>query len=153
MTDLQNGWKPIAIMAAGSFVVAFIYVFLLRWIVKPLLYISMVLILVMFIAIGAWCFIHAADFKKDSNEYKYNIAGAGVAWGIAFAYLCCMCCCWKNIALGASIMEAASAFVTSNIRILILPIIAYFLSVIVFLVWIYSAVYIWSVGTSEYRKG
>lgn len=119
----------------------------------------MIIILMVFIAIGAFCFVHAKDIKEnvkggtESNEYKYNVAGAMVSFVIALAYLICMCCCWNNIALGASIMEAASDFVTSNIRVIFLPVIAYFLSVITFIMWIYSAVYIWCIGEPEYRKG
>lgn len=36
---------------------------------------------------------------------------------------------------------------------LVLPIIAYVLAVVVFLIWAYSAVYIWCVGEAEFRKG
>jgi len=50
-------------------------------------------------------------------------------------------------------MEAASDFVTSNMKILILPIIAYLVSICIFVVWLYSAVYIYTVGEAEYRKG
>jgi membrane protein required for beta-lactamase induction len=77
MADITNGWKPIAIMCGGSFVIALIYVFLLRWIVKPILYLSMFIILFVFIALGAWCFMHSKELEKtpkgkDSDEYKYN---------------------------------------------------------------------------------
>jgi len=158
MADITNGWKPIAIMCAGSFFVALAYIFLLRWMVKPILYLSMLVIQFCFIALTAWCFIHAKELEKgpkgkDSDEYKYNQVAGIVAAVVALAYLCCMCCCWKNISLGASIMEAASDFVTSNMKILFLPIIAYTLSIMVFIVWLYSAVYIYTVGDAEWKKG
>jgi nitrogen fixation-related uncharacterized protein len=81
----------------------------------------------------------------------YAQIGAFVSWGIGALYLCFMCCCFKQIALGASIMECASEFVSQNIRIIALPVIAYIISFAVLLFWIVTAVFIWSIGTPEYR--
>lgn len=58
----------------------------------------------------------------------------------------CVCCCWKNIALGASIMEAASEFVAQNLRVVTLPIIAYIIVLPVFIIWTACATYLYSVG-------
>jgi len=63
-----------------------------------------------------------------------------------------MLCCWENIALGASIMEAASDFVTSNIRIVFLPIIAYIVSLLFFAYWAVTAVYLYGVGEVTYSN-
>jgi len=103
-----------AIMCAITFLIAIIYIFLLRWITKPLLYSSMLIILIAFILLGGWCWIKKSEYdpvleKKNSN---YAMAGAIISWVIGLIYLCFMCCCWKNISLGASIMEASSAFVS-----------------------------------------
>jgi len=63
-----------------------------------------------------------------------------------------MLCCWDNISLGASIMEASSDFVTSNIRIVFLPIIAYIISLVFFAYWAVTAVYLYGVGEVTYTK-
>jgi choline transporter-like protein 2/4/5 len=76
--------------------------------------------------------------------------GAVVSWVIAALYLCFIGCCWKNISLGASIMEAASDFVSSNLRIVLLPVIAYIISFIFLLFWVFAAMYLYSVGEPEY---
>ena len=62
-----------------------------------------------------------------------------------------MCCCFKQIALGATIMECASAFVSQNLRIIALPILAYIFSFIFLLFWIVTAVFIWSIGTPKFK--
>jgi len=56
VNDIQICWKAIVGMAAGTILIALIYIFLLKWIVKPVLYVSMVLILVMFVLFGFWSF-------------------------------------------------------------------------------------------------
>jgi len=94
--------------------IAIIYIFLLKWITKPLLYASMVIILAFFILMGGFCFIKRGDYdpELEKDNYNYALIGAIVSWVLAGIYLCFILCCWKNISLGASIMEAASAFVS-----------------------------------------
>lgn len=99
-------------MCAGSFFIALFYVFLLKWIVKPILYLSILLIQIIFIGLGVYCIMHSQDYPKDSEYYTYNINGGIVFFVIAFIYLCFVCCCMNNIRLGASIMECASEFIT-----------------------------------------
>ena len=48
-------------------------------------------------------------------------------------------------------MEVASSFVTSNIRIVFLPIGAYFVSIIFFTYWAVTAVFLYGVGDVTYN--
>ena len=45
-------------------------------------------------------------------------------------------------------MECASEFVAEYLRIVILPIIVYFIAVIYFIFWLLSVVWLYSVGTA-----
>lgn len=137
-----------------------IYVFLLKWITKPLLYVSMFVIFVAFILLGGYCYLHMEDYAgdpesenyKQSQNYKLTMAGAIIAWTLAVVYMICVCCCWKNISLGASIMEAASEFVSQNLRIVSLPIIAYIVCLPVFIIWTACATYLYSVGEAKFEE-
>lgn len=62
VSDIQTCWKVIAGMAAGTILIALIYVLLLKWIVKPVLYVSMFIILAMFILFGAWSWMKRSEF-------------------------------------------------------------------------------------------
>lgn len=150
--ELQVCWKAIAGMCAATIVISIIYIFLLKWITKPLLYISMLLILITFVLLGGYSFLHKDEYEKDSDNYKYALAGAIVSWTIAFAYAICICCCWKNISLGATIMETASEFVSSNIRIVTLPVIAYLIVIPFFIYWFTTAVFLYSIGEVKFKK-
>lgn len=79
--------------------------------------------------------------------------GAIVSWVVAAIYFCFICCCWKNISLGASIMEAASDFVSSNLRIVLLPVMAYIVSFIFLMYWVFTAMHLYSIGEPEFVKG
>lgn len=56
LIELQNAWRPIAIMAGMTILISILYIFLLKWITKPLLYVSMLIILLCFLILGAFCF-------------------------------------------------------------------------------------------------
>lgn len=71
---------------------------------------------------------------------------------LAVVYAVCVCCCWNNIALGASIMEAASEFVSETLRVLLLPPIAYIVSMVYLVFWLYTATHLYSIGEPEYRE-
>lgn len=86
------------------------------------------------------------DWKKQVQYAEY---GAYVLWGIAFAYSCCICCCWKSIMLGAALMQASSEFVSSNVRIVLTPLVSYFFALIFFAWWCVSATWLYSMGTVE----
>jgi hypothetical protein len=58
MLALQNSWQPMAIMCAGSFFIALFYIFILKWITKPLLYMSLLIILIALCAFGAFVFMY-----------------------------------------------------------------------------------------------
>jgi hypothetical protein len=54
-----------AIMGAVTVGIAALYIFLLRWITKPLLYVSMIIIQIMFILLGIWSWMKKDDFGSD----------------------------------------------------------------------------------------
>ena len=60
-----------AIMGGATIVISIIYIFLLKWITKPILYTSMFIILLMFILLGGWSWMIKDDFEPDSDDYKY----------------------------------------------------------------------------------
>lgn len=64
-----------------------------------------------------------------------------------------MLCCWRNIALGAAIMECSSDFLSSNIRVITLPVISFIVSAAFFLYWVATAVFLYSIGEPEFRAG
>lgn len=136
-------------MAAVAWVITFFYILILRWIAKPLLYVSLLLILVLFLALGGFCFLKARDeFDVDTRNGLY--AGAVILWIFSLLYMVFLCCQWKNITLGASILQAASDFLTSNSRIVLVPVVIYVLMIPVLTIWLFSTIHIASMGTPVY---
>jgi hypothetical protein len=55
MVDLQESWKLILLMSFMSFIITVIYMFLLKWITKPVLYVSLFLIFIFGALVAVWC--------------------------------------------------------------------------------------------------
>ena len=62
VTQMQYCWQHLIGMAAMTFVVSAVYVFLLKWLTKPLLYISIVLILLGFGLLGIFLWLRKEEY-------------------------------------------------------------------------------------------
>lgn len=140
-------------MAAGSLVITLIYIAILRCCVKPLLYVSLVGLLLFGGAFAGW------------NIYKYTTAVPGsddattalwigiITGVVTLIYLICLCCMWHAIGLGASVIEACSDYITSNMRIGIVPLVVFILYIPIFIWWTFGSVYLYSTGQFTYKPG
>ena len=122
-------------MCFATIIISIVYIYLLQWIVKPLLYASMLCIFLCFAALALYGYVVAQDYEKDSDDWKMAMAGAIVFALIDFIYMIFVCCCWNNISLGASIMQAASQFVSSTKRIVAVPLLSYIIVIPIFCIW------------------
>ena len=61
INDVGMSWKLILVMGIASFVFTLIYFFLLKWITRPILYVSLLLILIFGIAVTIWFYLLMKD--------------------------------------------------------------------------------------------
>ena len=141
-------------MAFGTFAISIIYIFLLKWLTKPLLYLSMMAILIGFVLLGGWNWLKRSEYdpEAESKNYRFSTSGAITAWVVGFLYFLFISCCWNNIKVGVAIVEAASEFVTQNLRILIVPLISFFIFVSYIAYWLITAVHLYSIGEPEFEE-
>jgi hypothetical protein len=59
--DIKNSWKLILVMGLASFFITILYMALLKWITKPLLYLSLALIFASGVLVIFWCYKFAAQ--------------------------------------------------------------------------------------------
>ena len=69
--DIQHCWKGMLYMCIASLFIAVFYIFLLRFITKPLLYVSMLVIQISFIALGMWCFMKRQEYDSEKNKKDF----------------------------------------------------------------------------------
>ena len=152
IVEIKEAWKAMTVMIFGAFIITLIYMMLLKWITKPLLYCSLIAIFVFGVLGGLFLFMQKEEYPKESDSYYYMIGGAITVWVITAIYMCIICCQWSNIALGASVMEAAGEFVASNPRIGILPILTYISFAPIIVWWLFTTVFLYSIGTPVFEE-
>lgn len=56
----------------------------------------------------------------------------------AVLFLCCVCCGFKSLKLAIDVIDASADFLAETKRILLVPVLYFFISVIAFMVWVYA---------------
>ena len=65
IADLEYSWQPIVYMSLASIVITFVYIWLLKCLTRPLLYISIFIILAALIGLGYWVYTLKDDVVED----------------------------------------------------------------------------------------
>ena len=93
-------------MAFGTFFISILYIVLLKWLTKPLLYLSMIAILIGFVVLGGWNWLNRSEYdpEAESKNYDFSTSGAITAWVLGFLYFLLIACCWNSIKVGVAIM-------------------------------------------------
>lgn len=144
--DVIISYPLILIMVFVSLLITVAYLYLLKWITKPILYVSLFMVFILGALITYWCFKKAATYPEGSDDQKYSQAYGIVAGILTFLYVILICCQWKNIKIGAEIMGVAGEFISTSPKIIITPFIAYFTMVPVTIWFTFSMVYLYSTG-------
>jgi hypothetical protein len=149
MGDLGTCWWLFLAMLGVSAVISLIYLFLLRCIAKPLLYISFVLVLLALVGSGAYVFGQNLKYEEGDKTKKLMMGMGILLWIIAGIYLIILLCCCSRIRLGVAILEATSDFVRNTMSVFFVPLIFFFVIAIWVCWWVISAIYVYSSGTAK----
>jgi len=111
MSDCVTSWYIFLIMGGITSAICMIYLFLLRCIAKPILYISFVGIFALLVGGGFYVYFQYSEYPEGDST-RNAMKGMGILlWILSGIYLIILCCCWTRIQLGTAIIEAASDFV------------------------------------------
>lgn len=143
--DAKECWKLILIMGACSFGYTLVYFILLKWITKPIMYISLILTFIFGMMVTGWYSYEARNLlPKRSNDWEYAVAAACLSALLTLLYVIFICC--VNISVGADVMAAAGEFVASNPSTIFMPLFFYILCIPVVLWYGATNVYLYSTG-------
>ena len=68
------------------------------------------------------------------------------AWILAAIYVLVLLCLWKSLQISLAVLEAASDFVASNMRVVLVPVVFFIINIAAFCCWIAGVVCVFSVG-------
>lgn len=135
LSSVPSAW-PILL---GSFFVAiilgYLFLVLLRHCARPLIWISIIVVISAFIALGIYCWVNAgflsaklpADVQPPpgygSREKQYTQIFAGIMWILAAICICIACCMGGNISAAAACIEVACDAMFEMPSLLLAPIV------------------------------
>lgn len=88
-------------LAAAGF--GFVYMLIIRIFGGPIIYVSILLILLGLGAGGYYCYNYSSNYEETENMYKAYLYGSYVIWGIDACLVCCVCCYRNALRLAISI--------------------------------------------------
>lgn len=144
--DLSTAWWIYLVGAGIALVLLIIFMLLLRCVAAPLLYISFVLIFCLLLGGGFYVYYEGNTYDPSDNTYKIMHGMGYLLWILTGIYTIILLCCCSRIRLGIAIMEAASDFVRNTPTVLTVPIISFFVTGVWMVFWVFSAVWVFSVG-------
>ena len=150
--DLINCWQVMLICFGAAFIFGMIYLVILRCFAGLLVWTTIFGILGSLGGGGYWLYHMRNNYDQSDNNYKYLQYGAYALWGLAGLFFLIVLCCCSRIRLAVAIMKVTSQFVYNTPSILLLPIIFLALCAGWIVFWVYTAVYVFSVGNIEPRE-
>lgn len=142
-----------AIAVGTAFVLGMIYMLILRCCAGVIVFLSLVGILVMLGGGGAWIyFIGRYRYDPSDKNFNYMTIGSYVIWGIAGTYLLILLCLCNRIRLGVAIIKCTSQFIQGTWSVFFIPITFVIATGVWITAWLFTAVFLFSVGTLTYRE-
>lgn len=149
--QLANAWWVILTCSGISIVVCFIWMFVLRRMVKPLVIVTLILILVAVALTGYFLFYKYAQMKDDAPndaDNKYYLGGAIAVWVVGFLLLCVILFMFRDIMIACDIIEEASKIPLSMPTMLLVPVVAVVFILPVAVLCMFIAAYVYTAASS-----
>lgn len=90
--DVVIAYPLIIIMVFVSLLITVAYMYLLKWITKPILYVSLLLVFIMGALITYWCFKKAQTYPEGSDDRSYSTGYGVVSAILTVLYVALICC-------------------------------------------------------------
>jgi uncharacterized protein YggT (Ycf19 family) len=130
--SVRNGWMILVFCTVFSFVAGFVFLMMLRTCAKPLVYLTIMIVLVLSLGFGSYFIYRSQDALNESIETHEKEAmgesrtiqlyvGCGlVGFGVLFFMVAC-CCCRNAIEVAIAIVEEACNVIFAMPSLLLQP--------------------------------
>lgn len=154
ITDLQTVW-PILLASVGfAFVIAFVYLLLIKYCAGVIAYTTIVLVLAALAGLG-YLFQSRISYYQNLNDTQYELAmkvlcgifyaSAGI-WLLVILFMC------NKIRLAIILTEVTADYVGSTCSVYLVPIFFYLITICFYAYWVALSIFIYSSGTVAYNN-
>ena len=153
LADISYSWVVILVCSFTAILLGYIYLILIRYLGALIIWLSIALLQLSLIGGGVYMYFESNSYEETSDYRDYLKYAAYATWGVAGLFLCCICCCWRSIKIGIAVYETSAQYVAGNLRIFLLPLVAYIVCAIWLFTWLVGVVFVFSVGEPTAREG
>lgn len=153
IADIAAAGPVIAWSCLTALILGYAFLFIIRLIGGLIIYLFLILLELTLVFAGLYVHFHAQTYADDDEYKQYIQYGAYIIWGLAAIEFLCVCCCWTQIKIAVAVYKTTAQYVAANLRIFLLPLVAWVLLGVWAIVWMTSFVHIASVGDMTPRKG
>ena len=140
-----------AICIGVAFALGMIYLVILRFLAGVIIWFSILAILGVIGGGGYWCYYTKDSYDIKDNNHKYLEYGSYALWGIDGVFFILILCCCSRIRLAVAVMKVTGSFIFGTPSVLFVPIIFVVLGMAWIVGWIFTCVYLMSVGQIKPR--
>ena len=152
ISDIAFSWKVLAICSGTSLVLGYLYLLFIRLCGCVIVWLSIVLIQVSLIGSAVYVYMESENYAEDHDYHNWLKYASYVLAGIAGLFLCCICCCWNAIRIGIAVYQTTAEYISTNLRIFLLPFVTYIIQFVWLGIWLFSFVYVFSIGEPVARE-
>jgi hypothetical protein len=120
---IRADWWILLVCITITVIISFLWMFVLRRIVKPMVVVTMVLLVAAIGLVGGLLFHWSRDPSKAANK-NYYFYGAIACWVVDFLVLCVILYVRKDVMLACDIIEEASKIPLSLPTMMFVPLVA-----------------------------
>jgi hypothetical protein len=162
-SDLANTWGIILASAGFAFVVSLFYLIILRWCTGFFIWLTILLYLAAVLALAI--VLHKKSYALEEEEkLKMTLTGTSqttskkLYWCAVVLYIIlsisiiAICTFFKTIELCIAILKSSALFVKSHFFVILIPIIVGILIFGYAIFWMFTLVFLWTVGDIKKRE-
>jgi len=149
IADLADTWFVVLGSVFLSVAIALLYIAAMKFMARILAWISIALILVGLVGMGAffWYLDGKVAADNPAEDTSYYVWAALGCWVVAFLYMVAIFFLWRSLSISIAIIECASDFVGTQKRSVLVPVFSFIVMLVIFVGWVWGMVCIASVGT------
>lgn len=155
MTDLQTCWQIILASLGWAFVIAFIYLLLVRFCAGVIAYTTIILVLCALAGLG-YLFQSRIDYYQNLGDSQYELAMkvlCGLCYSLAGIWLIVILFMCNRIRLAIALTEVTAEYLGSVCSVYLVPVFFYLITIAFYAYWVALSVFLYSSGTISRPSG
>lgn len=144
--DIRESWKIFLICLFFTFVLIFLWNWMLRAFAEILAWFSIFIVGVGIVAIGFGIKYYKTVNQPDATTSKWLDYAAYTVWGLAGFYALVVLCTFYAIKISIKVLRVSAKIVMNNLRMILIPVFGIVVMVVWILFYAYSLLWLMSCG-------